>query len=189
MVNLSAQFMHSETRNIELEGRVKQLNYERKVMEDRLDSKIKELERQEEDGNIMCAASIIQELKLTLSQWMVSQNIPCMEQILPTNETCITAASNEASYAALNRNNTGFRMKLKFWKKSSNNRMEAAYRKCFKKQHEEQVQINSRIIESEEICKELNYENKLSKAILNYQIQNMQRQQEAGILNCALLKN
>jgi hypothetical protein len=62
MVNLSAQFMRSETRNIELERRVKQLNYERNVMEDRLHSKIKELERQEEDGNIMCAASIIKEL-------------------------------------------------------------------------------------------------------------------------------
>jgi hypothetical protein len=32
---------------------------------------------------------------------------------------------------------------------------------------------------------EANYEIKLSKAILHYQIDYMQRQQEAGILNCA----
>jgi predicted RNase H-like nuclease (RuvC/YqgF family) len=72
VVNLSSQVMRSETRNTELERRVKELNHERKLMQERLDSEIKKLERQEEDGTIRCAACIIHKLNLTLSQWIVT---------------------------------------------------------------------------------------------------------------------
>jgi hypothetical protein len=158
MVNLSSQLMQSETWNAKLERRVKELNYERKLMEDRLDNEIKELERKEEAGTIMCAARIIQELKLTLSQWMVSENTPCMEEILPTKEMSNTAASYEASNVALKMsNNTGFWNKLmkqilekeRGQEKESKDKMEDAYLKHFQKQNEKQAQIDSRITELE----------------------------------------
>jgi hypothetical protein len=45
-------------------------------MEERVDSEINKLERQEEDGTINCAGCIIHELNLNLSERMVSENGP-----------------------------------------------------------------------------------------------------------------
>jgi hypothetical protein len=48
-------------------------------VKDILGDLIMDLERQEEDGTIICALSIIQDLKLALSQCTMSRNAHCCE--------------------------------------------------------------------------------------------------------------
>jgi hypothetical protein len=64
----------SEAWITELEKNLKELKHERNLVKDMLGGLIMELERKEEDGTVICAHYIIQQLELALSQCTMSRN-------------------------------------------------------------------------------------------------------------------